>query len=147
MIPAIDDYKDNVDLCQSGTYMGNTLTLYTTLAHEGVIRTFISDGILCGNEPGSDPEYLNFGGYVEGWAYAEMCSYSLWRRFRKRRQFCLQKNSSILLGLYTLADIGIHYHGWSRADLSAFFLIMGSKIRRVTDRIYDPDPPERREII
>ena len=24
------------------------------------IRTFISDGILCGNEPGSDPEYFEF---------------------------------------------------------------------------------------
>ena len=42
-----------------------------------------------------------------------------------------------MLGLYTLADIGIHYHGWSRADLAAFFSTYGIKDTAVTDRIYD----------
>ena len=34
MIPAIDDYQDNV-IYVNQAHMGNTLTLYTTLAHEG----------------------------------------------------------------------------------------------------------------
>ena len=32
-----------------------------------------------------------------------------------------QKNTSVLLGLYTLADIGIHYDGWTLIDTAVFF--------------------------
>lgn len=136
MIPAIDDYQDNV-IYVNQAHMGNTLTLYTTLAHEGYPGHLYQTVYYAGTDPSPIRNILNFGGYVEGWAtYAEMCSYSL-APFPKAQAVLLQKNSSILLGLYTLADIGIHYHGWSRADLSAFFLNYGIKDTAVTDRIYD----------
>lgn len=136
MIPAIDDYQDNV-IYVNQAHMGNTLTLYTTLAHEGYPGHLYQTVYYAGTNPAPIRNILNFGGYVEGWAtYAEMCSYSL-APFPKAQAVLLQKNSSILLGLYTLADIGIHYHGWSRADLSAFFSNYGIKDTAVTDRIYD----------
>lgn len=136
MIPAIDDYQDNV-IYVNQAHMGNTLTLYTTLAHEGYPGHLYQTVYYAGTNPAPIRNILNFGGYVEGWAtYAEMCSYSL-APFPKAQAVLLQKNSSILLGLYTLSDIGIHYHGWSRADLSAFFSNYGIKDMTVTDRIYD----------
>ena len=136
MIPAIDDYQDNV-IYVNQAHMGNTLTLYTTLAHEGYPGHLYQTVYYAGTNPAPIRNILNFGGYVEGWAtYAEMCSYSL-APFPKAQAVLLQKNSSILLGLYTLSDIGIHYHGWSRADLSAFFSNYGIKDTAVTDRIYD----------
>ena len=33
----------------------------------------------------------------------------------------MQKQSSIMLGLYSLADIGIHYEGWTLKDTTKFF--------------------------
>ena len=49
----------------------------------------------------------------------------------------LQKNSSIVLGLYTLADIGIHYDGWSREDAIAFYKKYGIGDEDNINRIYD----------
>ena len=49
----------------------------------------------------------------------------------------MQKNSSIILGLYTLADIGIHYDGWSRTDLLAFFSNYGIQDVNTVNRVYD----------
>lgn len=37
----------------------------------------------------------------------------------------LQKNSSLILGLYALADIGIHFEGWALTDTVAFFQSYG----------------------
>lgn len=136
MIPAMDDYKENV-IYVNQAHMGNPLTLYTTLAHEGYPGHLYQTIYYAGTDPMPIRNILNFGGYVEGWAtYAEMCSYSL-APISKEQAILLQKNSSILLGLYTLADIGIHYHGWSRDDLQAFFTNYGIKDRTVTDQIYD----------
>ena len=49
----------------------------------------------------------------------------------------LQKNSSIMLGLYTLADIGIHYNGWSRMDTIAFFTSYGINDAETIEQIYE----------
>lgn len=57
---------------------------------------------------------------MEGWAtYAEMGSYYL-MGLSKEQATLLQKNASIILALYALADIGIHYDGWSVEDTEAF---------------------------
>ena len=101
--------------------MGNTLTLFTTLAHEGYPGHLYQTVYYASTAPDPLRSIFNFGGYVEGWAtYAEMCSYSL-APLTREQSTLLQKNSSIILGLYTLADIGIHYEGWSRMDTISFF--------------------------
>lgn len=51
--------------------------------------------------------------------YAEMCSYYL-TPLPKEQATILQKNGSVILALYALADMGIHYDGWSRIDTTAF---------------------------
>ena len=39
----------------------------------------------------------------------------------KEQATLFQRNSSVILGLYALADMGIHYDGWKLADAAAFF--------------------------
>lgn len=68
---------------------------------------------------------LNYGGYTEGWAtYSEMISY-YYAPLPKETATLLQKNSSLILGLYALADIGIHFEGWALTDTVAFFQSYG----------------------
>lgn len=136
MIPAIDNYEDNV-IYVNQAHMGNALTLFTTLAHEGYPGHLYQTVYYASTDPDPLRSIFNFGGYVEGWAtYAEMCSYSL-APLTREQSTLLQKNSSIILGLYTLADIGIHYEGWSRMDTFSFFSNYGISDIDIVNRIYD----------
>lgn len=136
MIPAIDSYEENV-IYVNRAQMGNPLVLYTTLAHEGYPGHLYQTVYYANTQPNPIRSILNFGGYVEGWAtYAEMCSYYL-APLTKEQAVILQKNSSVILGLYTLADIGIHYDGWSRADTADFFSSYGIRDVETIQKIYD----------
>lgn len=136
MIPSIDDYKDNV-IYVNQAHMGNELTLFTTLAHEGYPGHLYQTVYFAGKNPDPVRNVFSFGGYVEGWAtYAEMCSYYL-TPLSKQEATLLQKNGSIMLGLYTLADIGIHYDGWSRMDTIAFFSSYGIGDAETIEKVYE----------
>lgn len=136
MIPAIDSFQENV-IYVNQAHMGNALTLFTTLAHEGFPGHLYQTVYYAGTNPDPVRSMISMGGYIEGWAtYAEMCSYYL-APITKEQATILQKNSSIILGLYTLTDIGIHYEGWSREDTMAFLSNYGIQDRGTVDRIYD----------
>ena len=136
MIPAIDNTEENV-IYINQAQMGDDLTLFTTLAHEGYPGHLYQTVYYEGTDPEPIRSLLDFGGYVEGWAtYAEMGSYYL-APLSKEQATLLQKNSSIILGLYALADIGIHYDGWSRMDTAAFFSAYGITDAEAVERIYD----------
>ena len=136
MIPAIDAYNENV-IYVNEAQIGNTMALFTTLAHEGYPGHLYQTVYFANTNPDPIRTILNFGGYVEGWAtYAEMCSYYL-APLTKDQATLLQKNSSIVLGLYTLADIGIHYDGWSREDAISFYKKYGIGDEDNINQIYD----------
>lgn len=136
MIPAIDNTEENV-IYINQAQMGDDLTLFTTLAHEGYPGHLYQTVYYESTDPEPIRSLLDFGGYVEGWAtYAEMGSYYL-TPLSKEQATLLQKNSSIILGLYALADIGIHYDGWSRMDTAAFFSAYGITDAEAVERIYD----------
>ena len=136
MIPAIDSFQENV-IYVNQAHMGNALTLFTTLAHEGFPGHLYQTVYYAGTNPDPVRSMVSIGGYIEGWAtYAEMCSYYL-APITKEQATILQKNSSIILGLYTLTDIGIHYEGWSREDTMAFLSNYGIQDMGAVDRIYD----------
>ena len=136
MIPAIDNTEENV-IYINQAQMGDDLTLFTTLAHEGYPGHLYQTVYYESTDPEPIRSVLDFGGYVEGWAtYAEMGSYYL-APLSKEQATLLQKNSSIILGLYALADIGIHYDGWSRMDTAAFFSAYGITDAEAVERIYD----------
>lgn len=136
MIPAIDNTEENV-IYINQAQMGDDLTLFTTLAHEGYPGHLYQTVYYESTDPEPIRSLLDFGGYVEGWAtYAEMGSYYL-APLSKEQATLLQKNSSIILGLYALADIGIHYDGWSRMDTADFFSAYGITDAEAVERIYD----------
>ena len=136
MIPAIDYTEENV-IYVNQIQMRDDLTLFTTLAHEGYPGHLYQTMFFESTDPDPVRSILNCGGYVEGWAtYAEMCSYYL-MPLSKTQAAILQKNSSVILALYALADMGIHYEGWSRMDTVEFYARYGIKDAETVDKIYD----------
>ena len=136
MIPAIDNTEENV-IYINRAHMNDDLTLFTTLAHEGYPGHLYQTIYYENTDPAPIRSVMDFGGYVEGWAtYAEMGSYYL-TPLSKEQAVLLQKNSSIILGLYALADMGIHYEGWSRIDTVSFFSNYGITDAETIGRIYD----------
>ena len=136
MIPAIDNTEENV-IYINRAHMNDDLTLFTTLAHEGYPGHLYQTVYYENTDPDPIRSVMDFGGYVEGWAtYAEMGSYYL-TPLSKEQAVLLQKNSSIILGLYALADMGIHYEGWSRMDTVAFFSNYGITDAETIERIYE----------
>ena len=136
MIPAIDYTEENV-IYVNQIQMRDDLTLFTTLAHEGYPGHLYQTIFFESTDPDPVRSILNFGGYVEGWAtYAEMCSYYL-MPLSKTQAAILQKNSSVILALYALADMGIHYDGWSRMDTVEFYARYGIRDAETVNKIYD----------
>ena len=136
MIPAIDNTGENV-IYINRAHMNDDLTLFTTLAHEGYPGHLYQTIYYESTDPDPVRSVMDFDGYVEGWAtYAEMGSYYL-TPLSREQAVLLQKNSSIILGLYALADMGIHYEGWSRMDTVAFFSNYGITDSETIERIYE----------
>ena len=136
MIPAIDNLTENVIYINNGQTTSG-LNLYTTLAHEGYPGHLYQTVYFSASEPDPIRSILDFGGYVEGWAtYAEMMSYYL-APLSKTEASLLQKNSSVILGLYALADMGIHYDGWSVTDTVRFFSDYGINDANAVQNVYE----------
>lgn len=135
MIPAIDNLTENVIYINNGQ-TASGLNLYTTLAHEGYPGHLYQTVYFSASEPDPIRSILDFGGYVEGWAtYAEMMSYYL-APLPKTEASLLQKNNSVILGLYALADMGIHYDGWSVTDTVRFFSNYGINDPNAVQSVY-----------
>ena len=136
MIPAIDNLTENVIYINNGQ-TASGLNLYTTLAHEGYPGHLYQTVYFSASEPDPIRSILDFGGYVEGWAtYAEMMSYYL-APLPKTEASLLQKNSSVILGLYALADMGIHYDSWSVTDTVRFFSDYGINDANAVQSVYE----------
>lgn len=135
MIPAIDNLTENVIYINNGQ-TASGLNLYTTLAHEGYPGHLYQTVYFSASEPDPIRSILDFGGYVEGWAtYAEMMSYYL-APLPKTEASLLQKNNSVILGLYALADMGIHYDDWSVTDTVRFFSDYGINDPNAVQSVY-----------
>ncbi len=136
MIPAIDNTGENV-IYINQAQMGDDLTLFTTLAHEGYPGHLYQNVYYESTDPDPIRSIFSFGGYTEGWAtYAEMGSYYL-MPLSKEQSVLLQKNASIILALYALADMGIHYDGWDRMAAVEFFKNYGITDAETVERIYE----------
>lgn len=136
LIPAIDNYEENTIYINEAHSLTD-ISLFTTLAHEGYPGHLYQTTYFASTEPDPIRTILNYSGYVEGWAtYAEMCSYYI-SPVEKPYATLLQKNNSIILGLYATADIGIHYDGWSVDDTIEFFGSYGISDEAVVQEIYE----------
>lgn len=124
LTPAIDDYQNNVIYINpSSNY--DDLELFTTLAHEGYPGHLYQTVYFSAQSPDLLRCILDVGGYTEGWAtYVEMYAYSLWEEDPTTAAL-YQRNRSFTLGLASLLDIGIHYHGYSLAEVTNFLSQLG----------------------
>ncbi|SHK46907.1 DUF885 domain-containing protein [Hespellia stercorisuis] len=136
MIPTIDNVTENI-IYVNKSQMQNNLMLYTTLAHEGYPGHLYQTMYYSNQNPSPIRQILDFGGYVEGWAtYSEMMSY-YFAPLTSEQAVLLQKNSSFILGLYALADMGIHYDGWTFYDTTQFFAGYGIKDADALESIWN----------
>lgn len=116
----IDDISRNA-IYINGSNNYQKLKLYTTLAHEGYPGHLYQNVMERSQDFPAIRSLLGTSGYSEGWAtYVEMISYS-YADIDAQLAALFQKDQSALLSLYATADIGIHYDGWSLADMMDFF--------------------------
>ena len=135
LIPAIDNSKENI-IYINPQHMNDDLTLFTTLAHEGYPGHLYQTTYFNDQNPAPLRSLLGCGGYTEGWAtYCEMMSY-YFAPVSKDEATLLQKNASVMLGLYALADMGIHYEGWTLSDTIHFFSDYGIYDEKAIGEIY-----------
>lgn len=136
LIPTIDNAYDNT-IYINNAYMTDSVTLYTTLAHEGYPGHLYQNTYFAATDPDAIRSLFNYGGYSEGWAtYVEMCSYYL-GELSSPEDMILQKNASLNLGLYAYIDIGIHYEGWSLSDVTDYLSTYGITNSETSAQIYD----------
>lgn len=136
MVPAIDDFKNNVIYINPQS-LSDDISLFTTLAHEGYPGHLYQNVYYLSQHPDPIRCLLNYGGYTEGWAtYCEMLSY-YYSPLSKQESTILQKNNSLILGLYARADIGIHYDGWTLTKMQDFFGSYGFTDPDSLQRIFD----------
>lgn len=136
MVPAIDNTGSQTIYINSG-HLPDDLDLYTTLAHEGYPGHLYQNVYFAASDPAPIRSLLGCGGYTEGWAtYTEMMSY-YFTGLPNEQATLLQHNASVLLGLYALADMGIHYEGWTLIDTVSFFHQYGISDTNVIEDIYD----------
>ncbi len=134
LIPAIDATTPNT-IYLNNSHMGDPLSMYTTLAHEGYPGHLYQTTYFQSTEPDPLRSIFNYGGYVEGWAtYVEMCSYYMIDLPDATVQ---QKNASLMLGLYAYTDLGIHYHGWTLVDTIEFYKDYGITDVEAITRIFE----------
>ena len=136
MIPAIDLTSQNTIYINPG-HLPDDLELYTTLAHEAYPGHLYQNVYYASTDPSPIRSLTDCGGYTEGWAvYAEMTSY-YFTEMEKPQAALLQHNASVMLGLYALADIGIHYNSWTLMDTISFFRDFGIKDNETIQDIYE----------
>ena len=120
----------------------SSLELFTTLAHEG-FPGHLYQTVFFANCSPSDIRYLiSCSGYVEGWAtYAESCSYQYAADYiddPAASDFVTLcwLNRSVNLCIYSLADIGIHYQGWTPEATASFLKTFGVTNEHTVQEIY-----------
>lgn len=134
------------DISHNRIYINDTkndtdIYYFTTLAHEGYPGHLYQT--ICTSSYGA-PEVLsllNYPGYTEGWAtYTEMQSF-YYAGLDPDLASLLQHNQAATLSLYATADIGIHYFGWKKEKIAAFWSEYGvddtATVKRITDLILE----------
>lgn len=140
LTPPLDDTSQNaIYINEKSTPTG--LELYTTLAHEGypghMYQSVYHNRAVMQEKPNAISnvrELLWYGGYLEGWAlYVEFISYDYAAQMytdRGNEELAAaiqltRHNRSLLLGLYSLLDIMIHYENADREQAAALLANFG----------------------
>ncbi len=146
LTPPIDDLGSNI-IYINHKNQPDSLTLYTTLAHEGypghLYQTVYSQLHFNNQNNTAIRSILHYGGYVEGWAYyVENMSYlyaqsiaaddpsaSAWYE-------ACRLNRNLQLGMYSLLDIAIHYEGADTSQVQQILSKIGISDPQAAEAVY-----------
>lgn len=140
LTPPIDDLKNHVIYINPSASL-DPLSLYTTLAHEGY-PGHMYQNLLSAAHLSPIRSLLPFGGYTEGWAtYVEMESFRYAARASDKPDAAVfadlnRLNRSFMLGISSLLDICIHYHGFTLQDTRRFLENLGFKNEKAADSLF-----------
>lgn len=141
LTPPLDTGSPNVIYINSSSQTSN-LELFTTLSHEG-FPGHLYQTVYFGSCDPDDIRYLiTSSGYVEGWAtYVESYGYQYAADYlddpaASDLTALAWMNRSINLCIYSLMDIGIHYHGWTPDAAASFLKNFGITDTSVVQEIY-----------
>lgn len=146
LTPPIDDMLNNIIYINGKNNM-DSLTLYTTLAHEGypghLYQTVYSQLYMNQTDSSCIRHLLHYGGYVEGWAlYVENLSYFYAKEQVKDNPYAAayyeacRLNRNLHLCLYSLLDIAIHYDGASLTQVQKILQTIGVTNEAAVTGIY-----------
>lgn len=141
LTPPLDTGSPNVIYINPSSQTSN-LELFTTLSHEG-FPGHLYQTVYFGSCDPDDIRYLiTSSGYVEGWAtYVESYGYQYAADYlddpaASDLTALAWMNRSINLCIYSLMDIGIHYHGWTPDATASFLKNFGITDTSVVQEIY-----------
>lgn len=134
IVAPMDNYLENV-IYINNAYVTNDLYGFTTLAHEGYPGHLYQTVMSYEYEFPEIRSILHFPGYTEGWAtYIEMLAYD-YAGLDSGLSSMLSLNQSATLSLYASSDIGLHYYGWTKDDMYAFWSGFGIHDTDTIDKI------------
>ncbi|MCM1128095.1 MAG: DUF885 domain-containing protein [Lachnospiraceae bacterium] len=146
LTPPMDDPETNIIYINQKS-QPDSLSLYTTLAHEGypghLYQTVYSH--LYFDEQDTSPirSILHYGSYVEGWAYyVENLSYFYAQSIAEDQiqaawyEAC-RLNRNLQLCIYSLLDIAIHYEGADLLQVQKILMRVGITSAETTRAIYE----------
>lgn len=119
LVPPIDLTTQNC-IYINEPQIRDDLSFFTTLAHEGYPGHLYQNAMFEKTNPTPLRTLLSYPGYSEGWAsYAELYSYRL--SGLSESAAILQENNALLtLCMYAMADIHIHYDGYTEGGLKEY---------------------------
>lgn len=147
LTPPMDDPGTNIIYINQKN-LPDSLSLYTTLAHEGypghLYQTVYSH--LCFDARNTSPirGILHYGSYVEGWAfYVENLSYFYAQDIATDQPIeaawyeACRLNRNLQLCIYSLLDIAIHYEGADISQVQKILMKVGITSPETVTAIYE----------
>ena len=139
LTPPLDTGSPN-NIYLNRSRLPSSLDLFTTLAHEGFPGHLYQTTYFSAQNPLPIRALFSCSGYVEGWAtYVESYAYQYAADYfdcDANLTTLAQLNRNVNLCLYSLLDIGIHYHSWTEAQAGTFLANFGITSDAVLHDIY-----------
>lgn len=134
LTPPIDDYTNNVIYINEGYYNED---LYTTVAHEGFPGHLYQTVYTASKGLPLIRNLFGYSGYTEGWAtYVEFMAYNM-GGLEENLGKLLEYNAISMLGIHAAVDMGIHYYGWTVAEVESFLTEYGLGGTEVAQSLFD----------
>ena len=136
LIPAIDSFHENVIFVNPAS-IGDNLSLFTILAHEGYPGHMYQTVYFLQQSPHPIRKMLENLGYDEGWAtYVEMHSYFM-AGLPENEAAVLRYEQIYNLMFISRIDLGVNALGWSLEDVVAFCTANGITSWEAIESLYE----------